>query len=214
MNNSEYRIRIKIGADGTEIEAQGDKAFVQEVFTEFKGKGAEALLKKLQVSPMPEGEKVVETEHRESEKEKVKAPAKKVPSRAPKYLKERQGTVDRVMKDTLPSTPPFRIAISGAKDLEHQCAYVLLLMKQRYEVEGLSASELAQILTKRFSIPAKAETIAKKLKKWSTDVDVVKKGILQLFQLTAGGLENTRHSLEIDSGQFKPKTVEKMMQEK
>jgi len=66
-----YRIQIHIGKGGTEIEAQGDKAFVQKVFAEFKGKNIETLSKDLQ-APLTTGNKVLDvTEQGEPEQEKI-----------------------------------------------------------------------------------------------------------------------------------------------
>lgn len=211
MSDTDYRIRIKIGADGTEIEAQGDKAFVQEVLAEFQTKGAEMLPKGLPRSFIEEEKVPKPIESKKPREEKAKVQTRKVPSRRPKYLIERREIVDKVMKDSVPSDPPYRVAMQNAKDVEHQCAYVLLLLKEKYEVDGLSASELAAILTKRFSLPAKADTLGKKLKKWPTHVDTVVKGRIPLFQLTPGGTDDIRHSLQIDGGQFQPRPIEEMM---
>ena len=60
MFRRDYQIRIRISKDGTEFEAQGDKTFVQKVFTEFKG-----------IEPLTMEDKTKESsEHGEPEKEK------------------------------------------------------------------------------------------------------------------------------------------------
>lgn len=213
MSNADYRIRIKIGAQDIEVEAQGDKAFVEEIFAEVRTKGIEILPKELvrpptekrQAAELPKGEK--------PEKEKAKVPTRKVPSRKPKYLVKREAVVDKVMRDALPSDPPYRVAIQNAKDLERQCAYVLLLLQDKYEVDGLSAQELERVLVKRLNVMAKADTIAKKLKKWATHVDPVKRGVLTLFQLTPGGIDDIRHTLLADAGQLVTRPIEDLMSE-
>ena len=214
MSDTNYRIRIKIGAQDVEIEAQGDKTFVQEIFSEFQDKGTKMLpadvMKRLGEERKP-GKPSKEKKQKEQ-----KARAKRVPSRAPKFLVERRAAIDKVMTERIPEDPPYRAAIQGAKDLEHQCAHVLLLFLERYEIEGLSAAELERILVKRFSIPITADTIAKKLSKQPTHFDKVKHprhAALTLYQLTAGGIEDSRRSLEVDSGRFQPKSPEELMPE-
>ena len=116
-----------------------------------------------------------------------KNPQGKVPSRAPKYLIERGEAITKFMKEPLPDTPNFKLAIQNAQDTEYQCAYILLLFKEKYEYEGLTASELSTILTKRFSAPMSPEAISRKLKKWATHVDPIIRGHLTIFNLKAKG---------------------------
>jgi hypothetical protein len=211
MTNADYRIRIKIGTEGTEIEAEGDKAFVQGIFEEFHAKGAAMLLRQPQApSKKPNGAIRIDEPIR-PHKEKEKISSKKIPARKPTYLVERDAIVDRVMKDSLPADPPYRVAIQKAEDLQYKCAYVLLLFREKYEEDGLSQSELADILTKRFSVHAKAETIGKKLKKWPTHIDTLVKGKVRLFQLTSGGIDDIRHSLNLDGGKIKTKPIEELI---
>jgi len=209
MNDTNYKIRIRIGE--TEIEAEGDKEFVREVLSEFREKGT-TMLSPDALKPTTEKKKVAKILKEKEEK----APSKKIPSRAPKFLLERRAMIDKFMTESIPEEPPYRAAIQGAGDLEHQCAYVLLLFREKYEIMGLSASELGKILVKRLSISTTSDTISKKLSKWATHIDTVKHprhAALKLYQLTAGGTEDIRHSLEVDSGRFQPKSVEDIMKE-
>lgn len=212
MNDTNYKIRIRIG--DTEIEVEGDKEFVREILSEFREKGTTML--PTDVS-RPTGEEKKPVKPSKEKKEKAeKVPSKKVPSRAPKFLVERRVTIDKFMTQPIPEEPPYRAAIQGAKDLEHQCAYVLLLFREKYEILGLSAAELEKILVKRLSIKTTRDTISRKLSKWATHIDKVKHprhAALTLYQLTAGGTEDIRHSLEVDSGRFQPKSVEDIMKE-
>ncbi len=212
MNDVNHKIRIRIG--DTEIEAEGDKEFVREVFSQFQEKGTAILSTGVMKPPIREKESTKPPKEKEQKEEKARG--KKVPSRTPKFLVERRTDIDKFMRQPIPEEPPYRTAIEGAKDLEHQCAYVLLLFREKYEIEGLCATELEKILVKRLNISTTDDTIAKKLSRWITHIDKVKHprhATLTLYQLTAGGTEDIRHSLEVDSGRFQPKEVEDMMKE-
>jgi len=215
MNDTNYKIKVRIAADGVEIEAQGDKAFVQEIFAEFQNKGTKIIPTDIQTLTEA-GETVIKSNR--IEKPKVEKPqSKKVPSRAPKFLLERRDIIEKFMSDPIPEEPPYRTAIQGAKNLDRQCAYAILLFREKYEVDGLSANELEKILTKRMNIRTTRDTIARKLNKWGTHIDRIrhpKHKALTLYRLTAGGVEDIRNFFEIDSGRFQPKSVEDMMKDK